>query len=201
MSIHEAPRRPAPLAVVWRAIDRAIPNPVLALPLLMLAVGLLLEAPARISGDTWFDLVSGRDILRAGLPHSDRLMAFTGGQSWQDQQWLAHLVSYGLYAVGGLSLVALVDVACLVGALLVSMAAARRLGGSPLWVTAIASPVMLLLVPSTVRAQSYAMPLFALLLWLLARDGRTPDRRVWLDRSRSSSCGRTCTAASCSGAR
>jgi hypothetical protein len=176
----EAPRRPAPLAAAWRAIDRAIPNPVLALPLLLLAVGLLLEAPARISGDTWFDLVSGRDIVRSGLPHSDRLMAFTSGRSWQDQQWLAHLLAYGLYAVGGLSLVALVDVACLVGALAVAMLAARRLGGSPLWITAIASPVMLLLVQSTIRAQSYAMPLFALLLWLLARDGRTPDRRVWL---------------------
>jgi hypothetical protein len=178
VSTHEAPRSTTP--AIWRAIGRAIPNPVLALPVLLLAVGLLLEAPARISGDTWFDLVSGRDILQHGLPHSDRLMAFTAGRRWEDQQWLAHLADYGLYALGGLPLVALTDVACLIGTLLIAMTAARRLGGSPLWVTAVASPVILLLIPTTVRAQSFAMPLFAVLLWLLARDARTPDRRILL---------------------
>jgi hypothetical protein len=124
--------------------------------------------------------VSGRDIVRHGLPHSDRLMAFTSGRTWEDQQWLAHLLSYGLYAVGGLPLVSLMDGVCLVGALLVAITASRRLGGSPMWIAAIASPLMLIQVPSTARAQSFAMPLFALLVWLLARDVRTPDRRIWL---------------------
>jgi hypothetical protein len=180
VSTQDAPRRSYPLAGIARVLDRAIPNPVLALPVLLLAVGLLFEAPARISGDTFFDLVSGRDIVRHGLPHSDRLMAFTAGHRWEDQQWLAHLGDYGIYALGGLPLVALVDVACLVGALCIAIAAARSLGGSPLWTTAVASPIMLIFVPTTVRAQSFAMPLFALLLWLLARDARMPDRRILL---------------------
>ena len=94
------------------AVARAIPNPILALPLLLLAVALLAEAPARITGDTWFDLVAGRDIVRHGLPHHDRLMALTAGRPWQDQQWLAHLCGYGLDVLGGLRLVSLVDAAC-----------------------------------------------------------------------------------------
>ncbi len=32
--------------------------------------------------------------------------------------------------------------------------------------------------PSTARAQTFALPLFALLVWMLARDARAPDRRV-----------------------
>ena len=116
MSVQDqAPRGTHPFAGVARAIDRAIPNPLLALPLLLLALGLLFEAAGRITGDTWFDLVSGRDIVQHGLPHSDRLMAFTAGHPWQDQQWLAHLASYGFYAVGGLPLVYLADCVLLDG--------------------------------------------------------------------------------------
>jgi hypothetical protein len=125
------PRRSPPLAGLAWIVDRAIPNPLLALPLLVLALGLLVEAPARITGDTWFGLAAGRDIVQHGLPHADRLMALTAGRSWQDQQWLAHLASYGLFDLGGLPLVYLVDAACPVAALLVAIAAARRLGGSP----------------------------------------------------------------------
>jgi hypothetical protein len=162
------------------AVARALPNPILALPLLLLALALLAEAPARITGDTWFDLVAGRDIVRHGLPHHDRLMAFTAGTQWQDQQWLAHVSAYGLDLLGGLRLVSLVDACLLVGALLIAMVAARRLGGSPTWTTAIGAPVMLLLLPTPARSQTFAMPLFAALIWLLARDARQADRRIWL---------------------
>jgi hypothetical protein len=161
-------------------VDRAIPNPILALPLLLLGLGLLAIAPARITGDTFFDLVAGRDIVQHGLPHADRLMAFTSGREWQDQQWLAHLATYGIHRLGGMPLVSLVDTACMLLALLTAMLAARALGGSPTRVAAVASPVMLLLVPSTARAQTFALPLFAALIWLLARDARAPDRRILL---------------------
>jgi hypothetical protein len=176
----EAPRRPNPIASLARAADRAIPNPLLALPLLLMGVGLLAFAPARITGDTFFDLVAGRDIVQHGLPHADRLMAFTSGQGWQDQQWLAHLATYGIYSLGGLPLVSLVDTACMLGALLAAMLGARALGGAATWIAAVACPVLLLLVPSTARAQTFALPLFAILVWLLARDARAPDRRIVL---------------------
>jgi hypothetical protein len=39
---------------------------------------------------------------------------------------------------------------------------------------------MLLLLPTPARSQAFAMPLFAALIWLLARDAREADRRVWL---------------------
>jgi hypothetical protein len=163
-----------------RLLERAIPEPLLAIPPLLLAFGLLAVAPARFAADTWFGLAAGRDVARHGLPHSDRLTALTAGHPWQDQQWLAHLTSYGLFRLGGLALVSLADAACLVAALCIATLAARRLGGSPTWIVALASLLILIQIPSAARAQSYAMPLFAALLWLLVRDTRAPDRRILL---------------------
>jgi hypothetical protein len=161
-------------------LARALPDPVRALPLVLLSTLLLAIAPLRLTDDSWFDLVSGREIARHGLPYSDRVMSLTAGRSWSDQQWLAHLVSYGAYSLGGLSLFVLVDTACLVGAVALAMAAARSLGASPVWTTSITLPALALVVPSAVRAQSFAFPLFVLVVWLLARDARTPDRRIFL---------------------
>ena len=181
MNAHAQPIRGRhSLARLARVLDRAIPSPLLALPPLSLALGLLSLAPLRIRADTWFDLAAGRDIVQHGLPHSDRLMALTAGHPWQDQQWLAHLTSYGLFDLGGLPLVSLVDAGCLVLALSVAILAARSFGGSPLWIAAVASPLILIQVPSETRAQSFAMPLFAALVWLLSRDARSPDRRILL---------------------
>ena len=181
MNAHAQPiRRRHTLARLARALDRAIPSPLLAIPPLWLALGLLSLAPLRIRADTWFDLAAGRDIVQHGLPHSDRLMALTAGRPWQDQQWLAHLTSYGLFDLGGLPLVSFADAGCLVLALSIAILAARSFGGSPLWIAAVASPLILIQVPSETRAQSFAMPLFAALVWLLSRDARSPDRRILL---------------------
>jgi hypothetical protein len=180
VNTHAQPiQRPA-LARLTRLLERAIPHPLLAIPPLWLALGLLSLAPLRIRADTWFGLAAGRDIVQHGLPHSDRLMALTAGRPWQDQQWLAHLASYGLFDLGGLPLVSLVDAACLVGALSIAIMAARSFGGSPLWIAAVASALILIQVPSETRAQSFALPLFAALVWLLSRDARSPDRRILL---------------------
>ena len=85
MNAHAQPIRGRhSLARLARVLDRAIPSPLLALPPLSLALGLLSLAPLRIRADTWFDLAAGRDIVQHGLLHSDRLMALTAGHPWQD---------------------------------------------------------------------------------------------------------------------
>ena len=177
MNAHAQPIRGRhSLARLARALDRAIPSPLLAIPPLWLALGLLSLAPLRIRADTWFDLAAGRDIVQHGLPHSDRLMALTAGHPWQDQQWLAHLRLTASSTSGACRSSRFVDAGCLVLALSVAILAARSFGGSPLWIAAVASPLILIQVPSETRAQSFAMPLFAALVWLLSRDARSPDR-------------------------
>jgi hypothetical protein len=163
-----------------REFVRALPDPLLSLPLVLLSTLLLAAAAGRVTCDSWFDIVAGRDIVAHGLPYSDRLMAFSAGRGWTDQQWLAHLVSYGLFEAGGLPLVVLVDAACIVGAVAIAISTARMLGASPVWTASVAAPTVALLLSSAVRAQSFAFPLFAAVVLVLARDARRPDRRVLL---------------------
>jgi hypothetical protein len=173
-----APARPRLAGTRLRELARVLPDPLLCLPLVLLSTLLLASAAGRITCDTWFDIVTGRDIAAHGLPHTDRLMAFTAGRAWSDQQWLAHLVAYGLYGLGGMPLVVLADGACIVAAVAIAIATARMLGANSAWAAAVATPTMLLLLSSAVRAQSYAYPLFAAVLLVLVRDARRGDRRV-----------------------
>src|SRR5438552_2971779 len=67
--------------------------------------------------DGWMALVSGREIVRHGLPSHDTLTVWAHGRKWVDQQWLAQVVLYGLWRVGGLKLALLVHAMLSVGAL------------------------------------------------------------------------------------
>src|SRR6266540_549430 len=78
--------------------------------LLLLAVAayalpLLARLQHSLRSDTWLALVAGREIVQHGLPRHDALTAWTLGDRWVDQQWLAQLTLYGLERVGGLRLV------------------------------------------------------------------------------------------------
>src|SRR6516162_5845815 len=57
-----------------------------------------------VQSDTWYTLVSGRLIWQSGLPHHDALTWLTAGRPWIDEQWLAQLGFYGLWASGGMAL-------------------------------------------------------------------------------------------------
>jgi hypothetical protein len=127
-----------------------------------------------VQTDTWVALVSGREVAH-GLPSVEHLTVLAQGRRWVDQQWLGQLVLYEVERVGG---VGLVVAACAAAALLafgLAAAAAQMRGASPmalaLWV-----PLAFLVGPWGVeaRTQSLALPLFALVLWLIVRD---PDLR------------------------
>lgn len=121
--------------------------------------------------DTWVALVSGREIAHHGLPTVEHLTVLGHGKQWVDQQWLAQLVLYATQSVGGLGLmVALCLLAVVVAFGLVAHAAQER-GASPLAILAcfigafVAAPWGV-----QARTQALALPLFALILWLLLRD-------------------------------
>ena len=145
------------------------------------AVTLLFVAPQMLVQDSWLSLVAGREIVVDGLPHTDGLALWTSGTEWVDQQWLAHVAFYGLFALGGIELALLAHVGLLVAAFVSGIVAARRLGGSTRSVCLVgllcmfAAPWALQL-----RAQTFAVPLFVWLLSLLAADSRAPSRRVFL---------------------
>jgi hypothetical protein len=131
--------------------------------------------------DGWMALVSGREISQHGLPSHDMLAVWTHGRRWVDQQWLAQLVFYWLWRIGGFKLALLAHALLTTGALAGAAALARRLGGTARSATWVCLPVLVAYYPeaAVMRPQSFAYPLFVAVLWLLVTDARSPSRRVF----------------------
>ena len=145
------------------------------------AVFILAFAPTLFVSDSWMTLAAGREVFDHGLPHHETLTVLGLGRAWTDQQWGAQLLFYGAHALGGLSLVVLLNALVVVGAFVVAAVASRRLGAGPIAVVLIFFPVILAAPWAwTVRAQVIALPLYVGLLWLLASESRNESRRVYL---------------------
>jgi hypothetical protein len=132
--------------------------------------------------DTYISLTSGRYIHAHGLPSTDHLTVAGSGRPWVDQQWLAHLLMYDLWRVGGDAAVgasSAVAFALAFGMLAVLL---LRRGAAPVGVLlALGGALVQCLLFAETRAQSYAYPLFVGLLWiLLAQSDRTWLRRAAL---------------------
>jgi hypothetical protein len=146
-----------------------------------LALVALLAIPQELVQDSWLALVAGREVVTSGIPETDSLNIWTNGVRWIDQQWLAQTALYGLFSVGGIRLTMLAHVALVGATLAAGVVAARRLGGSALSASLLAVATLLTAPWALqVRPQTAAMPLFVAVLWLLARDSRTPSRHVYI---------------------
>jgi hypothetical protein len=147
----------------------------------LLALFPILAASGVVGSDSWLTLLAGRTIVDGGLPHHDTLVAMAHGADWVDQQWLAQLAFYALWAAGGIKLPALASVGLLVGSFASLVVLARRFGGSANAATVVAVPCFLAAVPAGgMRAQVLALGLYAILLWLLYGELRAPGRGVYL---------------------
>src|SRR5262245_48791887 len=142
---------------------------------------LLVFPPALIVNDSWLNLVSGREVVHHGLPSHDELTVYGLGATWTDQQWLAQVLMYGVYSLGGFALLSIATCVSVVGAFSIAAAAARSLGAGAraFWVMFL--PVLVAAPWAwSIRAQMLALPLYTALLWLLASEARAPTRRIWL---------------------
>lgn len=141
----------------------------------------LLLTPDGTAPDTWLAVVGGREVVH-GLPSVDHLTVLAEGARWVDQQWLAQLLFYGAYAVGGLLLVTLMSAAFAFAAIAGAAAFALWRGAdmrATVWVAAVAL-VPYVLPAEVPRTQSLTFPLFVAVVWLLVRDSLRPSRRVLL---------------------
>ena len=181
-----APSRPAPRwsadlldlreAFVWLGRDGLLVALISAY-----AAFLLLAMPEELLTDSWYALVSGRAVAEEGFVRSDPLTVMTLGHQWINQPWLSAAALYGLVAAGGLKLALLVHVTFVVGALAICVGAARLRGASPAWTAWITLLAATASIPGwQLRTQSFAYPLFAVVLWLLVADSRSPSRRTFL---------------------
>jgi hypothetical protein len=172
---------PLPARRLGALLDAAEREMFLVLVVCFSAVLLLVRMASTLSNDSWLTLVAGREIVENGLPRTDTLTVWAGGVEWVDQQWLAQLWTYGVFSLGGIQLALLFNVALVAAGLAVALAAARAAGASERNVAAVGAVCLFAALPNTgLRAQTLAYPLFAGLLWLLARDARRPSRHVFL---------------------
>lgn len=153
---------------------------VLSVPLALLALISLVQLPKEVGVDSWLELVTGRLVAQHGIPRHETLTAMTHGLAWVDQQWLSQLLGYGIDRLGGLGLLGLVNCALIVGAMAICVRTARA-SGAPFRAVLIILPICVaMLMPSReVRTQAFAVPLFAMLVALLAADSRAASRRVF----------------------
>jgi hypothetical protein len=147
----------------------------------VIACVLLFAGRSLFHQDSWLALLAGRDIYHSGIPHHDTLTVLTRGRTWVDQQWLSQLLIYGLFRVGGLSLVAVAHVALVAGSLAAALVVGRRRGSptAALLLVLVLGAILVLLPSLVVRTQPYAYPLFVATFFLLSSDSRSPSTRVY----------------------
>jgi len=162
-----------PAGPIRRLIGAALDDNLLVVVILMLAIFLLVVGRTLLGVDSWLTLVSGREIAQHGLPHHEALTTIPAGRVWTDQQWLAQLVFYGLDQVGGIGLTVVFH-ALMVSAALAITVVASRVRGASSRMTLLGAVVCLVVAPWSwqLRAQSIALPLFALSLALVSTDLR-----------------------------
>jgi hypothetical protein len=185
MSSLAYPREAAPRRVRGRGrglpavLTRSGTDVLLVVAIGALAVMLLAGLVGDFSVDSWLELVTGRAVWQHGIPHHETLTVISLGHSWIDQQWLSQLASYALFLVGGLGLLGLVNVALMLTAVGGATLASRRLGAPARSVLLVMAVCLVAIAPSReVRTQAFVLPLYVLVVWLIASDCRSPSRRV-----------------------
>ena len=143
----------------------------------LLGAALLLLAPALFVSDSWLALAAGREVAVHGLPTHDGIALLTQGRRWTDQQWLAQLILYGEWVLGGLRLAVIANVGLVVLTFASAIGAARLRGASARSVFYVTVPC-LFIAPWAwqIRPQTFALPLFVWTVHLLTRDVRRPSR-------------------------
>jgi len=166
---------------VEAAREAAAENHLLVVATLVLLILLLVVGRELLGVDSWLTLMAGREVVENGLPHHETLTVLASGREWIDQQWLAQLFFYDLFRIGGLGLVLLLHALFVTAAIATTMTAARVRGAS-VRMTLAATVAALLVAPWLwqMRAQSIALPLFALTLALTATDHDLAKRRTLL---------------------
>lgn len=146
------------------------------------AAVLLIVARTKADADLWGHVRFGGDILRGGIPSSDPY-SFTSDIPWVNHEWLAEVVMWLAWAVGGGAGLVALKMAIVTAVVAMAWRVLRVARLRP-----VAMEWLLLLVvlgtwprTSVVRPQLFSILLFAVLLWILQSVDRGKLRRgYWL---------------------
>ncbi|MEM9075138.1 MAG: hypothetical protein AAGE52_41960 [Myxococcota bacterium] len=152
--------------------------------LVLLVAGFACVATAQfatsVAGDSYFCLFFGRDLLANGLPHVNDATVLGYGEWWINAQWMAHVVFYGVYELGGFPLSLILVVGLEVIGVIFAVRAAMRGGTSTLRVLMAAMMGHCMLPTfSVMRAQAFGWLFLGVAFWLIVDDDERPSRRYW----------------------
>jgi hypothetical protein len=146
--------------------------------LLALRVQLTPIAP----NDFWWHIATGRLIVQfGGVPATDHFSYIAYGQPYFNQPWLAQVLMYASYTLGGAALLELLQ-AILIGASFGLLYLVCRSEGANARIASIATLTGALVAMDNwqIRPQTYAVPLFIGTLALLLRWRRGKQSPLWL---------------------
>ena len=126
--------------------------------------------------DFWHHLARGRAMVQTGTLVNQDIFTFTVyGQSFQDVNWLSQLFFYGLFQLGGLDLVQVVNALALAITFYLVIGLCTRVSKSLFW-SALVGVVLFFGVwqTMTIRPQTFSMLLFVVLFDLLERSDHRP---------------------------
>ena len=150
---------------------------------ILVALALLAMAfrtPFIVWGDTWFNLVLGREIASNGLIARNLLTEQGFGVECVDQQWLAHAIYFAIEKHCGLVGVVLLAASITAGTFVSAVAIALARGATPgrtLGVGVLALGVVL--SQTVARAQTLVLPCIVAFACVLCNDARRSSRGVW----------------------
>lgn len=160
----------------WPSLDHLW----LLLPIALVA--LRVQLTPIMPHDFWWHLAMGRVIAQTGhIPQVDAWSWTQHGQPYFDQPWLAQVLMYGVYRLGGVPLLALLQSVVLAGTFTLVYRLCQGEGAGPR-VAAGATLVGACLGFDNwqIRPQSYALPLFVLAFSVALRWRRTGRAPLWV---------------------
>jgi hypothetical protein len=133
--------------------------------------------------DFWWHLATGRAIATTWqIPVVDAFSYTRAGEPFFNQSWLAQLLMYGIYQLGGVPLLLVAQAAVLALAYwIILRLCLLRGGGVQLSVGILLLTTMPLSFDNwNVRPQSYTFPIFAAFLYILTQYRLGRGNRLWL---------------------
>ncbi|QJR37741.1 hypothetical protein [Gemmatimonas groenlandica] len=162
----------------WRELVR---SPVFGLLVIVTVALVVIRVPLLVLGDTWYNLVLGREVAAAGVITRNALTEQGFGVSVVDIQWVSHLGLYGIVKLAGLPGMVLVGATLLIGTIVSAAAVAVRRGATESRTLLVVLFALIGMASQFVlRAQSIAFPFLAFFPLVLSGDVRAPRRTTWL---------------------
>ena len=168
-------------SAIWPRARDVIDRLERVLPALVVALVASLALRRLDNSDTWWHLASGRWIVTHGsVPSHDPLSWTVRDHAWTNVQWLFDVLIYGLYRLGGPSLLVLAAAATYSAAIALLLVNLRRHVGPVPAALLGAWAVVISQERFAIRPEMVSYLLIQVILWLYATGRVAGRKRLWL---------------------